>query len=664
MSFVSKTPSNDPSLQGTFAESTDISKENAPKKEIPEGKKAIDLMIEGLLSEARNIKAQGISVSLPRTNTQNSSASNIVPDLTQVKESNKKIEDSKNEASEKSTATIQAKNLVAPSKTKSEKYKLSQLDENPISALDTIKKAIREKYGKTKLWNEISHEIEGLKGDYRQYEKLQKANRSNKELIPLAQQIMARTERINLAVGALKTDSLAAKTRPESEIFFVTRGAAKKIWRRGINTKYVFITAVKSIFSRKAVEIKEEAQTAKKIRNNLFNLHLKNLFNEHFPDLEDKNKWAVSEVLIKNFDILRNLPNIAASKERKDIQIYKELKISLVQQMGNNYAAKIINLFSSGESASVKSFLSVDNYLALYFQEVVDPHYKIQGDVTYQSLWASGGNLEDALLEIRDSEGNAITNLTPEQLQQDFKKRVQYGLEILKGIGDLHRAGYVHGDLKLDNIFVYEDQDSQGNLVSKVKISDFGKTKPIKNKPLLHTGNNRDGMPVEQTLSQKGEVQSAAFLLIQVLEAHLLKNEKGMMLRNPTAVDKSKTALHRSSDIKRIGIVKFLTSNKFCPHTETTTLRCKVKLLGRLISASPKSYPYAEKEIHGYIGSIDEGIMEEDSLLKALKDAYNIDDTKLKNLEKLLKSMTSSNSSLRPTMDEAIKEYEKIGLFS
>lgn len=664
MSFVSKTPPKEPD----YSQPSEVEKEAVPEEQSPR-QIELDKLIKLLQKEDEyiqvNYQARGSNGTLQPS---------INPDLEQIKQSEKILE--KSRGAEDSNQ-VHARNLTQRKETileKFEKDEVISLDQkNPVHNLARIRGKIKEKYGRTKQVRAILKEIDGLIAKYKEYEKIAENQLpTTKELVFISQEIISTTKRINDDIAALKTNEIATKTF--TSFIHIAKGKAKHLWKKEGDTKFAYITAVKSIFNTKLTEIRQEIRTAKKIRDILFNKSIDDLFknnNAKGIGFTVKEKETIRKVLRKPENVVK-LKQLSTAVGTEKENLIKDIRSNLTAELRGKFkhlaaseAEKILSPFIKNTKDSQR-FLELDNYVLLHYEKVTDPSEKVHGKETYKTYQAEN-SLENALLENVDFE-----KLDQQQRELDFKKNAQYGLEILKGIGEIHRAGHVHGDLKLDNFLLFKNEDSQDDATHHVKLADFGKTKPIGEKPLFHTGNNRDGMAVEQKLSKEGEVQSAAFLLVQVLENQLINSEKEGMLVKPDQVDPSKTV--RPGSPPRRGIVKFLTSNKLCPQSETVSLRAKVRALTQKISPIPKTYPEAQTEIYKYIGLDKDGNIKKDEsgnidtqekgLLQALKSNYGIDDSKLIMLGALLRDMNRSDPKGRPTIDDAIGRYEQIGLFA
>ncbi len=86
------------------------------------------------------------------------------------------------------------------------------------------------------------------------------------------------------------------------------------------------------------------------------------------------------------------------------------------------------------------------------------------------------------------------------------------GTQLIHGVSQLHQAGYVSGDLKLENALVFQEEDRM-----VVRISDFGKAVKVEAKPLLYEGNSRYAAP-ENVLTIKAEVYGTGLMLVRLLE--------------------------------------------------------------------------------------------------------------------------------------------------
>ena len=57
---------------------------------------------------------------------------------------------------------------------------------------------------------------------------------------------------------------------------------------------------------------------------------------------------------------------------------------------------------------------------------------------------------------------------------------IDVALSLCKGLSDVHQAGYLHGDLKIDNVMLHRDSEES---LWQSKIIDFGYSKSIVAEP-------------------------------------------------------------------------------------------------------------------------------------------------------------------------------------
>jgi serine/threonine protein kinase len=283
---------------------------------------------------------------------------------------------------------------------------------------------------------------------------------------------------------------------------------------------------------------------------------------------------------------------------------------------------------------------------------MIDGKYPIKTDL-------SSGDLETLLASSTGIKwGDKPILAIQRQIKNELNVITGYGFQFLNGIKHLHDAGFVHGDIKLENALVYRgpDKDANGNLITHIKIADFGKAIPLNpEEDAMHFGNNRYTAP-EGRLSQKSEVYSSAIALIRILEKDLISDKSGMITDDILESDQRDPSMPVLE--KRKGVEKFLTLNKDTFQTEVTFLKGKVKVgLRALFSPNKKNYEgekfvKAEKEIYRYI----------DILTQKMAQNYSIEPEKIKKLNELLKDMTKSNPDSRPTMEVVVKRYRELNL--
>lgn len=218
----------------------------------------------------------------------------------------------------------------------------------------------------------------------------------------------------------------------------------------------------------------------------------------------------------------------------------------------------------------------------------------------------------------------------------DQKKAFTFGEQILDGMHKLHKANYVHGDLKLENILVYRDPDGK----ELVKISDFGKAislGPSENS--VYKGNFHFLAP-EIQLSQKSEVYSVGLMLIRLFEQPLLKDKNTDML---LPVDDPK-----EKGVDCSGIEKFLVMHPDCPQLAKPIFKRVTQWVQARLHIAPAVRN--EAAVEAYI----------DALISGLKEKMPEKSTTLEGIGTLLKKMTQNDPAKRPTLEDALIQYRNL----
>jgi serine/threonine protein kinase len=229
----------------------------------------------------------------------------------------------------------------------------------------------------------------------------------------------------------------------------------------------------------------------------------------------------------------------------------------------------------------------------------------------------------------------------------DTGQRLELCCQLLKGLNNMHEAGFVHGDLKGGNVLLFKVQDQP-----VLRVCDFGKTKETfdDNESFIYTGNARFAPP-EFRASKKGEVYGAALLMVRILEEEFLDDTHKMMEPEikPTLVLDAKSA---GKGLR--GISLFLTTNSKCPQTNSNTFLGKIRLLKGLISAvvkkpfnsSKKSKLAAENEVKGYINALIDAMKKRGITIQQQNALKEISDT--------LHGMVQSDPKKRPDMSTVL----------
>lgn len=230
-----------------------------------------------------------------------------------------------------------------------------------------------------------------------------------------------------------------------------------------------------------------------------------------------------------------------------------------------------------------------------------------------------------------------------------FSERLGLCENILKGLTHLHQAGYVHGDLKGDNILHFKEVQPNGEVKSILRISDYGKSKKVdEEESVLHTGNQRFVAP-EGRSSKKAEVFSAALLLVRVLEEEALQKTGKNAVLKPVLLKRDQ----KGENLR--GIEKFVVTNDNCVQSSSRNILGKIRLIAGSARAIANVRWDKEKtttyEVNKYINT----------LFSILKEGKSPDEIKaLEAMQILLLNMVSTDPSKRPSMPDVLQRFETI----
>jgi|GEM_PF-4289854 len=153
----------------------------------------------------------------------------------------------------------------------------------------------------------------------------------------------------------------------------------------------------------------------------------------------------------------------------------------------------------------------------------------------------------------------------------------------VKGMNELHKLGYVAGDVKAENTLGYAAKSEDGVGDTLVKLADFGKTVEMEadETRFFYTG-NMVYAPPERNLSQKGDVFGLGMITLRAMEERIFaKKGTGSLENFPT--DKSKLrgvehfrSTHKSFSKSRVDF--------FFPTTESNMKNQEVAMKSYIIN--------------------------------------------------------------------------------
>lgn len=235
--------------------------------------------------------------------------------------------------------------------------------------------------------------------------------------------------------------------------------------------------------------------------------------------------------------------------------------------------------------------------------------------------------------------------------EHDWAKGKSYCLDFVRGMMNLHKANFVHGDIKLENLLLFLNKSDPAQ--SHVKVSDFGKGAKVSgDKPSgLYSGNTRFGPP-EGALSKAGDVYGVGICLIRILEEQLLTGEKNTLMPVHETTRKIPPA---HSD--RRGVEKYILDNP----AFTRSYETKGSFSGKVLDfcarvrtcagkVSKEQLAYESEALNRYI----------DVLCKELEKQGKLGPLQASSLKAMLQFMTDPNPGKRISMEMAEKALEFI----
>lgn len=222
-----------------------------------------------------------------------------------------------------------------------------------------------------------------------------------------------------------------------------------------------------------------------------------------------------------------------------------------------------------------------------------------------------------------------------------LEQRIDIAYQVVQGMHNMQKAGYVTGDAKLENILVFHEN---GRIV--VRLSDFGKARPLDAGETSYVNGNPRFTSPEGILSYKGEVFSTALMILRVLEEIL----DPALCRELTVTIKKE-----NSTIERRGVEGLLLRNG---RKNKKGITGQLAYFGAYVVdtftpfLSLKQAKQEEKLLRGHIDALSDKYFEKTSL-DTSKDRLIL------NLMRLLKDMARADPKKRPSMKEVKQRFQK-----
>lgn len=408
----------------------------------------------------------------------------------------------------------------------------------------------------------------------------------------------------------------------------LAQGAVKQVWRKKDVPDKVFYTALNGNETAQK-ELMKEVETAQAIRKNLQKEVLFDFLARQIVPIVSKDSKAIGylstfesvEAMKKGIEALGKDPN--QNIDRADL-------LKLTSYLNSN----------EGNTAVAKAMQRGQN-LAIDIQ-VVKENEKINNLFTVETSKADG-DLEKLIRQTDNYTARDVLEISS---------------QVLYGMADLHKAGYVHGDSKPENGLYTKKNDK-----IHVKISDFGKAQALRpDQTVNHVGNTRFA-PWENRLTQSGDVCSTGIQLIRIFEQRILdhKRKKEPKLRSLIAPQnrgmfKAANSKEGEGNKLREGFEVFvIESADFnaieANYSKAQTIQARIAQgKNMVIAPSAEQLQRISKEKDRYIDAVTAG----------MKEMRFGNENAIAHLSHFLKWITDIDPRKRPTMEQAAAAFEEI----
>lgn len=257
----------------------------------------------------------------------------------------------------------------------------------------------------------------------------------------------------------------------------------------------------------------------------------------------------------------------------------------------------------------------------------------LQEDLSTGRLRLTVTSYDAPNLERRVNDGQSFT----------FPERIAAATQILRGLSTLHKAGYAHGDFKLDNCLTRHDVTQPESVV----VGDLDKAKKTVNNQGVqidapYRGNTRYCAPENKT-SQKADVYAAGIALIRILEGSCLTKW------NETILTPEGSKPVKPIDDRR-GLERFILQDARFKRTfdrkSSFPLGMALNLKTRFMSPKQSDLIAENKALNDYIDKLCENLV--------------LNPSQKAGLNNLLKSMVALNPEDRPTTEESLARFEAL----
>ncbi len=354
---------------------------------------------------------------------------------------------------------------------------------------------------------------------------------------------------------------------------------------------------------------------------------------------ERRNIPLVNDVALKTLHI----EHLAQGKDKRVWQVSKDALLKMSPDVRAKWeGAVLIEPLTASRGQLVKEEFALMDEITRGLD--IAPGMETNLALSYEKVTAADGKVYYIMPKAVADGERAITD--PKR-PYSFEQGVSYCKQFVHGMTNLHSTGRVHGDLKPENLLIYEND--------RLAVADFGKSKKVPTSS-EYKGNTRFGPP-EGKLSKAGDVYGAGLVMIRMLEEVAMRTDPALQGKSTLFELENKKNVPAHSS--RRGVEKFIVENPRFSRSFETKDRGLLGGKGQDIAARVKTVK----------GIVDPALLEEEEiflnlyiqkLTRSLLNGGMITEEQRARLEWLLMDMVQINETRRPTMSQVQERFEAI----